>query len=115
MIALLLDACPVRLSIWLILYLLELNILQPIGTVKRDFSPLAAPRPSSAVAHRRLADGAIIQQIDDFGTEIYARYLLHSLDRSREPGVEDLNVGAVAARATFQEGPSGQSADACMR
>jgi hypothetical protein len=39
MTALLLDACPVRLSIELLLYILELNILQPMGTVKPDTFP----------------------------------------------------------------------------
>jgi hypothetical protein len=44
---------------------------------------------------------AIVQEIDDFGTEIYAQYRLYSLDRSGAPGVQDLNVGTVGARVKF--------------
>ncbi|MDH3593326.1 MAG: alanine-zipper protein [Rhodospirillales bacterium] len=44
---------------------------------------------------------AAVQQIDDFGTELYAQYRLYSLDRDGNPSVEDLNVGTVGARVKF--------------
>ncbi len=44
---------------------------------------------------------AAVQQIDDFGTEIYAQYRLYSLDRNDARNVHDLNVGTIGARVKF--------------
>ena len=44
---------------------------------------------------------AIVQALDDYGTELYAQYRLYSLDRSGGPGFEDINVGTVGARVKF--------------
>jgi len=44
---------------------------------------------------------AIVQALDDYGTELYAQYRLYSLDRDGNPSVEDLNVGTVGARVKF--------------
>ena len=44
---------------------------------------------------------AIVQALDDFGTELYAQYRLYSLERDGEAGFEDINVGTVGARVKF--------------
>jgi hypothetical protein len=45
--------------------------------------------------------GAVVQQIEDFGTEVYLQYRLYSLDRDGEPSVQDINVGTMGARVKF--------------
>ena len=44
---------------------------------------------------------AAVQEIEDFGTEIYAQYRLYSLDRDGSPSVQDISVGTVGARVKF--------------
>lgn len=44
---------------------------------------------------------AAVQQFEDYGTEAYALYRLHSLDRSVAPEVDDIDVLAVGARMKF--------------
>ena len=45
---------------------------------------------------------AAVQQFDDYGTEAYALYRLHSLDRSSGvPQVDDIGVFVVGARVKF--------------
>lgn len=44
---------------------------------------------------------AIVQALDDYGTELYAQYRLYSLERDGGPGFEDINVGTVGARVKF--------------
>ena len=44
---------------------------------------------------------AAVQQFEEFGTEIFLLYRLHSLDRDAEPGVHDINVGSIGARVKF--------------
>jgi predicted porin/uncharacterized coiled-coil protein SlyX len=44
---------------------------------------------------------AAVQQFEEFGTEIYLLYRLHSLDRDLEPSVQDINVGSIGARVKF--------------
>ena len=45
--------------------------------------------------------GAVVQQFDDYGTELYVQYRLYSLDRDVEPSVENMNVGTIGARVKF--------------
>jgi cell division protein FtsB len=44
---------------------------------------------------------AAVQQFEEYGTEIYLLYRLHSLDRDVEPSVHDINVGSIGARVKF--------------
>ena len=44
---------------------------------------------------------AAVQQFENFGTEFYLLYRLHSLDRDVEPSVEDINVISVGTRVRF--------------
>jgi hypothetical protein len=44
---------------------------------------------------------AAVQQIEDFGTELYAQYRLYSLDRDGAANVQDIKVGTVGARVKF--------------
>ena len=44
---------------------------------------------------------AAVQQFEEFGTEIYLLYRLHSLDRDLEPSVHDISVGSIGARVKF--------------
>jgi uncharacterized coiled-coil protein SlyX len=45
--------------------------------------------------------GAVVQQFEDFGTELYLQYRLYSLSRDAAPSVQDLNVGTIGARVKF--------------
>jgi hypothetical protein len=45
--------------------------------------------------------GAVVQQIEDFGTELYVQYRLYSLDRDGAPSVQDINVGTIGMRVKF--------------
>ena len=45
--------------------------------------------------------GAVVQQFDDYGTELYVQYRLYSLDRDVEPSVEDMYVGTIGTRVKF--------------
>ncbi len=45
--------------------------------------------------------GAVVQQFEDYGTELYLQYRLYSLDRDVEPSVQDINVGTIGARVKF--------------
>jgi hypothetical protein len=45
--------------------------------------------------------GAVVQQFEDYGTELYLQYRLYSLSRDAEPGVQDMNVGTIGARVKF--------------
>lgn len=45
--------------------------------------------------------GALVQQFEDYGTELYLQYRLYSLDRDVESNVEDINVGTIGARVKF--------------
>ena len=44
---------------------------------------------------------AAVQQFEEYGTEIYSLYRLHSLDRDVEPSVHDINVVSLGARVKF--------------
>ena len=44
---------------------------------------------------------AAVQQIDDFGAEVFALYRLHSLDRDIEPDVQDIDVFSLGTRVRF--------------
>lgn len=44
---------------------------------------------------------AVVQQFEDYGTELYLQYRLFSLDRDVEPNVQDINVGTIGARVKF--------------
>lgn len=44
---------------------------------------------------------AMVQQLEEFGTELYLQYRLYSLDRDLEPSVQDINVGTIGARVKF--------------
>jgi predicted porin len=44
---------------------------------------------------------AAVQQVDRYGTELFAMYRNHSLDRDVEPEVDDLNVVSIGARVRF--------------
>jgi hypothetical protein len=45
--------------------------------------------------------GTVVQQFDDYGTELYMQYRLYSLDRDADPSVENMNVGTIGARVKF--------------
>ncbi len=45
--------------------------------------------------------GAVVQQFEEYGTELYMQYRVYSLDRDVEPSVQDLNVGTIGARVKF--------------
>jgi len=45
--------------------------------------------------------GAAVQQLEDYGTELYMQYRVYSLDRDVEPSVEDMYVGTIGARVKF--------------
>ena len=44
---------------------------------------------------------AAVQQFEEFGTEIYLLYRLHSLNRDVAPSVHDISVGSIGARVKF--------------
>ncbi len=44
---------------------------------------------------------AVVQQVADYGTELYLQYRLYSLDRAAAPSVADLNVVTGGARVKF--------------
>jgi hypothetical protein len=44
---------------------------------------------------------AVVQQFDKYGTELYALYRLHSLDRDSEPSVHDISVVSIGTRIRF--------------
>ena len=44
---------------------------------------------------------AAVQQFEEYGTEFYLLYRLHSLDRDVAPGVQDISVGSIGARVKF--------------
>jgi hypothetical protein len=44
---------------------------------------------------------AAVQQFDDYGSELFAIYRLHSLDRDSGPDVEDIGVVSIGARVKF--------------
>ena len=44
---------------------------------------------------------AAVQEINDYGTDIYAQYRLYSLDRDDAPDVQDIHVGTIGARVKF--------------
>jgi predicted porin len=44
---------------------------------------------------------AAVQEFDDYGTEAFALYRLHSLNRGDEPEVDDISVVSVGARVKF--------------
>ncbi|CAB1058225.1 hypothetical protein D1BOALGB6SA_2981 [Olavius sp. associated proteobacterium Delta 1] len=44
---------------------------------------------------------AAVQQFDEYGTEVFLLYRLHSLDRDVEPDVHDIGVGSFGARVKF--------------
>ncbi len=44
---------------------------------------------------------AAVQQFDKYGSEAFAAYRLHSLDRSVEPDVDDIGVVSIGARVRF--------------
>jgi hypothetical protein len=44
---------------------------------------------------------AAVQQFEEYGTEFYLLYRLHSLDRDVEPEVHDISVGSIGARVKF--------------
>ena len=44
---------------------------------------------------------AAVQQFEEYGTEIYLLYRLHSLDRDVGPNVHDIGVGSIGTRVKF--------------
>ncbi len=44
---------------------------------------------------------AAVQQFEEYGTEIYLLYRLHSLDRDVGPDVHDISVGSIGTRVKF--------------
>jgi hypothetical protein len=44
---------------------------------------------------------AAVQYFEDYGTELYLLYRLHSLDRGADPDVQDINVVSTGARVKF--------------
>jgi hypothetical protein len=44
---------------------------------------------------------ALVQQFEEFGTELYFQYRLFSLDRDAASSVQDINVGTIGARVKF--------------
>jgi hypothetical protein len=47
------------------------------------------------------AGAAVVQQFEDYGTELYIQYRLYSLNRDADPNVQDVNVGTIGARVKF--------------
>ena len=45
--------------------------------------------------------GAVVQQFDDYGTELYLQFRHWSLDRDVEANVQDINVGTIGTRVKF--------------
>ena len=45
--------------------------------------------------------GAVVQQFEDYGSELYMQYRVYSLDRDDEPSVQDMYVGTIGARVKF--------------
>jgi uncharacterized coiled-coil protein SlyX len=45
--------------------------------------------------------GTVVQQFENYGTELYMQYRVYSLDRDVEPSVQDMNVGTIGARMKF--------------
>ena len=45
--------------------------------------------------------GAVVQQFENYGTELYMQYRVYSLDRDVEPSVQNMNVGTIGARVKF--------------
>jgi hypothetical protein len=44
---------------------------------------------------------AVVQQFEDYGSELYLQYRFYALDRDVEPSVQDINVGTIGARVKF--------------
>jgi predicted porin len=44
---------------------------------------------------------AAVQQFEEYGTEVFLLYRLHSLDRDAAPNVHDINLGSIGARVKF--------------
>lgn len=44
---------------------------------------------------------AVVQQFEDYGTELYLQYRLYTLNRDADPNVQDINVGTIGARVKF--------------
>ena len=44
---------------------------------------------------------AVVQQFEEYGTELYVQYRIYSLDRDADPNVQDINVGTIGARVKF--------------
>ncbi len=44
---------------------------------------------------------AVVQQFENYGTEVYAQYRFFSLDRSEQPSVQDIYLGTIGARVVF--------------
>jgi cell division protein FtsB len=44
---------------------------------------------------------AVVQQFEDYGTELYMQYRFYTLDRDADPNVQDINVGTIGARVKF--------------
>ena len=44
---------------------------------------------------------AVVQQFEDFGTEVYLQYRLYSLDRDVEHNVQNISGGTIGARVKF--------------
>jgi predicted porin len=44
---------------------------------------------------------AAVQQFEEYGTEVFLLYRLHSLDRDAAPSVHDIHVGSIGARVKF--------------
>jgi hypothetical protein len=44
---------------------------------------------------------AAVQQFEEYGTEFFLLYRLHSLDRDAAPSVHDISVGSIGARVKF--------------
>jgi hypothetical protein len=42
-----------------------------------------------------------VQQIEDYGTELFVLYRHHSLDRRDEPEVSDIDVVSIGTRVKF--------------
>lgn len=45
--------------------------------------------------------GAVVQQFEDYGAELYLQYRVYSLNRDVAPSVYDINVGTIGARVKF--------------
>jgi hypothetical protein len=44
---------------------------------------------------------AVVQQFENYGTELYLQYRLYSLDRDVAPSVQNINGGTIGARVKF--------------